>query len=83
MYRGYTMHKLAYMPGAIPQFSVWDPIVQNRIRTTMAYFGGDLSITGIMVGLLRNLPLAYKAPIIQLIATLGLLVGTMISNYDT
>lgn len=45
------------------------------------YFGGGLAMTGAMVGLLRNSMFAYTNPWILLFGSLGLLIGTQVTNY--
>ena len=57
------------------------PIVQQRVRSTLAYFGAGLGATGIMVGLLRNSSLAMTNPWILLFGSLGLMIGTQLTNY--
>ena len=58
------------------------PVVQQRVRSTLAYFGVGLGATGIMVGLLRNSMFAMTNPWILLFGSLGFLIGTQVTNYD-
>jgi hypothetical protein len=45
------------------------------------YFGSVLGLTGVMVGMLRNSSLAYMNPWVLLLGSLGLMFGTMYTNY--
>jgi FtsH-binding integral membrane protein len=47
------------------------------------YFGGGLAMTGTMVSLLRNSSYAYMNPFVFLFGSLGLLIGTQMTNYET
>jgi len=47
----------------------------------MGYFTGGLFATGLMVGLLRNSSLAMTNPWLLLFGSLGLLIGTQVTNY--
>src|ERR1700735_1276305 len=47
----------------------------------MMYFGGGLGLTGLIVAGCRNSALAYTNPWILLFGTLGLLFGTMYTDY--
>jgi len=49
----------------------------------MMYFGGGLGLTGLMCGLLRNSYIAYTNPWLLLFGSLGLMMGTMFTNYYT
>jgi hypothetical protein len=62
--------------------SFFNPIVQQRISKTLAYFGGGLLITGGLVGALRNSAIANMNPWALLLLSLGTLFGTMLSNYE-
>lgn len=46
------------------------------------YFGGGLATTGVMVGLFRNSMFALNHPWMLLFATLGMMVGTRVLDYD-
>ena len=59
------------------------PLVQQRIRSTLGYFGGGLAMTGAMVSALRNSSLAYMNPFVFMFGSLGLLIGTQMVNYET
>ena len=58
------------------------PLVQQRIRSTLSYFGGGLAMTGLMVSYLRNSSLAYMNPFVFLFGSLGLLIGTHMVSYE-
>ena len=47
------------------------------------YFGGGLGATGILVGALRNSRLAYMNPLLLFIGSIGLMFGTLFTNYQT
>lgn len=47
------------------------------------YFGGGIGLTGAAVAFLRNSRFAYTNPWILLFGSLGLLVGTQLTNYHT
>ena len=47
----------------------------------MMYFGSGLTMTGVMVGLLRNSRFAYMNPWLILIGSLGLMIGTQVVDY--
>lgn len=48
---------------------------------TMGYFGTGLLTTGLMVGLLRNSTIAYTNPWLLLFGSIGMLIGTQITDY--
>jgi len=45
------------------------------------YFGGGLAVTGLSVGLMRNSMLALTHPWMLLFGSLGLLIGTQMTDY--
>lgn len=47
----------------------------------MGYFTGGLFATGLIVGLLRNSVLAYTNPWLLFFGSLGLLIGTQLTDY--
>ena len=59
----------------------FNPIVQDRISKTLAYFGGGLLVTGGLVGSLRFSRFANMNPWGLLFLTLGTLIGTMATSY--
>lgn len=61
----------------------FNPVVQQRISKSLAYFGGGLAITGLLVGALRNSKLAHMNPLIFFGLTIGTMIGTMWTNYQT
>jgi len=46
------------------------------------YFGGSLGLTGLLVGALRNSSVAYMNPWILLFGSIGLLIGTQLTDYQ-
>jgi FtsH-binding integral membrane protein len=58
------------------------PTVQNRISNSLAYFGGGLATTGLLVGALRNSSLAYTNPWILFAMTIGTMIGTQMVSYE-
>jgi len=48
----------------------------------MSYFGAGLGLTGILVGALRNSRFAYSSPWLMLFASLGTMIGCMMTNYE-
>ena len=78
MMYGRTLSRSSYAIGTYPGqgLTFMNPVVQQRIRQTMMYFGGGLGMTGLLVGLLRNSAIAYTNPWILLFGSLGLLIGT-------
>lgn len=70
------------MQGA-QQMNFFNPIVQQRIGKSLSYFGGGLAITGMLVGALRNSRLAYMNPLLFLAVSIGTMLGTMFTNYQT
>lgn len=61
--------------------TMMNPVVQQRIRQSLMYFGGGLGLTGALVAGLRNTTFAYTNPWILLFGSLGLLIGTQMTNY--
>lgn len=66
-----------------PAQTLFSPQVQQRIRSTMLYFGTGLGATGVLVGALRNSAFAYMNPFILLFGSLGLLFGTMMTDFHS
>jgi growth hormone-inducible transmembrane protein len=62
--------------------SFFNPIVQQRISKTLAYFGGGLLITGGLVGALRNSSWAYMNPWAFLFLSFGTMFGTIFTSYE-
>jgi hypothetical protein len=68
----------------VQQMHFFHPMVQYRIRQCLMYFGGGLGLTGILVGSLRNSMFAYTVnPWILLFGSLGLLIGTQLTDYHS
>jgi FtsH-binding integral membrane protein len=83
MYHGRTLASQRNMTHPTQQMNFFHPEVQNRISKTLSYFGGGLLITGGLVGALRNSKLAYMNPWAMLALSLGTMIGTMATNYQT
>lgn len=60
----------------------FNPIVQQRISKSLAYFGGGLLVTGGLVGALRNSSLVHMNPFLFFALSIGTMIGTMMVNYD-
>jgi growth hormone-inducible transmembrane protein len=65
------------------QMNFFHPEVQRRISQSLSYFGGGLLITGGLVGALRNSRIAYMNPWALLAISLGTLIGTQVTSYQT
>lgn len=65
-----------------PQMHLFNPIVQDRIRKTLGFFGAGLFTTGMMVGFFRNSMFALNHPWMLLFGSLGALIGTMATDYE-
>jgi FtsH-binding integral membrane protein len=65
------------------QKQVFHPEVQNRLRTTMGYFGGAVAGTGVFMQLFRNSSLAYMNPFIYMALSMGMLIGLHTVDYNT
>lgn len=60
----------------------FNPIVQQRISKSLAYFGGGLLVTGGLVGALRNSSLVHMNPFLFFALSIGTMIGTMMVSYD-
>jgi hypothetical protein len=60
---------------------MFNPVVQDRIRKTLMYFGGGLALTGGLVGAMRNSLFALNHPFLLMFASFGCLFGTMLTDY--
>jgi FtsH-binding integral membrane protein len=60
-----------------------NPVVQSRVQSALAYFGGGIALTGASVALFRNTAIAHTNPLLLLIPTIGALIGTQYLNYHT
>lgn len=60
-----------------------NPVVQNRVQSALAYFGGGIALTGLSISLFRFTALAHANPLLLFIPTIASLVGTMYFNYHT
>jgi hypothetical protein len=64
------------------QMGYFNPVVQQRIRQGLMYFGSGLGATGVLVQLLRNSPIAYANPLLLFAGSIGMMFGTMFTSYD-
>lgn len=62
---------------------LFNPIVQDRIRKTLMYFGGGLATTGLLVSMFRNSMFAINHPWLLLFGSLGMMFGTIMTDYHT
>ena len=60
----------------------FSPVVQNRIRNTLLYFGTGLAGTGVLVSMMRNSLFALNHPWMLMFGSLGFMLGTMFTNYQ-
>jgi growth hormone-inducible transmembrane protein len=61
---------------------MFNPIVQDRIRKTLMYFGCGLAATGLTVGLMRSSMFPLMHPWMLLFGSIGFLIGTMFTDYQ-
>ena len=47
------------------------------------YFGGSIGVTGVMVQAFRNSAFPYMHPWMLLFASLGLMIGTQVTDYNS
>lgn len=83
MYKGHSARTAMYKNPAVPQMHMMNPIVQDRIRKTLMYFGGGLATTGLLVSAFRNSLFAINHPWMLLFGSLGMLLGTCMTDYHT
>lgn len=60
-----------------------NPLVQDRIRKTLMYFGGGLAVTGGLTAAMRSSLFALNHPWMLLFGSIGCMIGTMFTNYET
>jgi len=65
----------------VNQNTTFHPVVQQRVRQTLGYFGGSLAMTGALVSSLRNSRFAYMNPWVLLFGSLAALFGTHMVDY--
>ena len=83
MYKGSTMRNEAMRQQLmIPQKHLFDPIVQDRIRKTLMYFGSGLAATGAITAFMRNSMFLHNHPFMFLFASFGLMFGTLLTDYQ-
>jgi len=73
------MQALKYPTGQ--QMHLMNPVVQDRIRKTLMYFGGGLAATGVITAAMRNSMFALNHPFLLMFGSLGFLLGTMFTDY--
>ena len=61
---------------------LFNPIVQDRIRKTLGYFGAGLFTTGLMVGVFRNSMFALNHPWMLFFGSIAAMFGTLLTDYD-
>ncbi len=62
--------------------NAFNPTVQARVQSTVAYFGGGLTITGLTAALARGSRFAYINPLWFIIPTFGTLIGMSMTDYN-
>ena len=78
-----TFQRTAYPTYTQPSMNYVSPVVQSRVQSALAYFGGGLTLTGLSISLFRYSSLAYMNPLILFIPTIGAMIATMYFNYHT
>ena len=78
-----TTHRTSYPSYTQQKVNYVSPVVQSRVQSAMAYFGGGLTLTGLSISLFRYSSLAYANPLLLFIPTIGALLGTMFLSYHT
>lgn len=82
MYKGMQLSgQRTASPMMAKQMHQFDPIVQQRIRNTLMYFGTGLAATGVLVKMMSNNMFALNHPWMMLFGSLGFMIGTMFTNY--
>ena len=79
MMKGGSMRRAAPVGGT--HMNYFHPVVQDRIRGALMYFGGSLAATGALVSALRNSRYAYANPWVMLFGSIGLMFGTLFTDY--
>ena len=57
----------------------YNPVVQDRVANTIAYFGTGLSITGLVAALARNSRFAFMNPWALLISSIAGMIGCQLT----
>lgn len=82
MYMSHKMQMDHMKSRANNQMHLFNPIVQQRIRQSLGYFGGGLAATAMLTALLRNNMFALNHPWMLMFGSLGLLIATRMTNYQ-
>ena len=80
MYKGHALQSQMLKNPAM-QRHLFHPEVQNRLRTTMAYFGGACAGTGLFMHVLKNSTLANMNPFLYLGLSIAMLIGVHSVDY--
>jgi len=59
---------------------MYNPVVQQRVQTTLAYFGASISITGLVAAASRGTRFAFVNPLIYLVPCLIGMIGCQVVN---
>jgi hypothetical protein len=83
MWKGRSMmHDKNIAQYGAQQQSFMHPVVQQRMRETLGYFGAGIAMTGLAVSRLRFSKYAYANPWLMLFGTMGLMMGTHMVDYQ-
>lgn len=74
-------HQKSMSQYGVNQNTMMHPVVQQRIRQTLGYFGGSLMATGGLVYALRNSRFAYMNPWLLFGGSILAMFGTMLTDY--
>jgi len=78
--------QLAHQRNASPmlakQMNYFEPVVQQRIRNSLMYFGTGLAGTGLIVSMMRNSLFALNHPWMLMFGSIGFMLGTLFTNYQ-
>ena len=80
MYEGHRT-RMQMLANPQLQMQMFHPEVQNRLRKTLAYFGGACASTGFLMHMLRNSSLAYMNPFLFLALSFGMQIGIHATDY--
>jgi len=82
-YLSYMGHQMRAKATPEQQLSLFHPVVQERLGTTMAYFSGACAGTGFLMGAFRNnAAIVNMNPWLVLGLSLATLVGTHMISYE-
>ena len=80
-YLSYLGHQMRMNATPEQQLTLFHPVVQHRIQTTMAYFTGSIFATGGIMALLRNSSAVRRFQFPITIGSFAFLLGTIFSDY--